>query len=87
VANRRCCCCRSGSTGGFPKAKALVGTPSAVFEGGSRHTDRYAWGQVAGFDEDAEAFSGGCRRRATEHASLASRSMSLMAVEPIQPPS
>lgn len=23
---------------------------------GSRHTDRYAWGQVAGFDEDAQAF-------------------------------
>jgi hypothetical protein len=64
--------------GGFPKAKALVGTPNAVFEGwlevdgsavavdgwrgsqnhnwGSRHTDRYAWGQVAGFDEDADAF-------------------------------
>jgi hypothetical protein len=23
---------------------------------GSRHTDRYAWGQVAGFDEEPEAF-------------------------------
>ena len=63
---------------GFPKAKALVGRPNAVFEGslvvdgervpvegwqgsqnhnwGSQHTDRYAWGQVAGFDEDGEAF-------------------------------
>lgn len=57
---------------GFPKAKALVGRPNAVFNGtitvdgaataiadwigsqnhnwGARHTDRYAWGQVAGFD-------------------------------------
>jgi len=63
---------------GFPKAKALVGTPNAVFRGaitvdgrrfpienwkgsqnhnwGSRHTDSYAWGQVAGFDDDPEAF-------------------------------
>lgn len=63
---------------GFPKAKALVGFPNAVFRGwltvdgqkieidgwkgsqnhnwGSRHTDSYAWGQVAGFDEDADAF-------------------------------
>lgn len=62
----------------FPKAKALVGSPNAVFRGtltvdghaiaiddwkgsqnhnwGSRHTDSYAWGQVAGFDDDAEAF-------------------------------
>ena len=23
---------------------------------GSRHTDRYAWGQVAGFDEQPDAF-------------------------------
>jgi hypothetical protein len=64
--------------GGFPKAKALVGTPGAVFRGavsvdgearaidgwvgsqnhnwGSRHTDRYAWGQVAGFDGVPESF-------------------------------
>jgi len=63
---------------GFPKAKALVGSPNAVFDGtlrvddrevvvngwvgsqnhnwGLQHTDRYAWGQVAGFDEDPEAF-------------------------------
>jgi hypothetical protein len=62
----------------FPKAKALVGTPNAVYMGtlvvdgqqidvdgwrgsqnhnwGSRHTDRYAWGQVAGFDNAADAF-------------------------------
>lgn len=64
--------------GGFPKAKALVGKPNAVYTGklrvdgdeipidgwqgsqnhnwGSRHTDRYAWGQVAGFDNAPEAF-------------------------------
>jgi len=64
--------------GGFPKAKALVGTPHAVYSGsllvdgetvevdgwvgsqnhnwGSQHTDRYAWGQVAGFDNDPDAF-------------------------------
>lgn len=64
--------------GGFPKAKAVVGTPHAVYRGsllvdgeavevdgwvgsqnhnwGSRHTDRYAWGQVAGFDGDPGAF-------------------------------
>lgn len=64
--------------GGFPKAKALVARPNAVFTGtltvdgceiaidgwrgsqnhnwGSRHTDRYAWGQVAGFDNAPEAF-------------------------------
>ena len=63
---------------GFPKAKALVGTPNAVFDGrltvdgekievaswvgsqnhnwGSRHTDAYAWGQVAGFDDAPDAF-------------------------------
>jgi hypothetical protein len=63
---------------GFPKAKALVGQPRAVFAGsvtvddvrqsidgwvgsqnhnwGSRHTDRYAWGQVAGFDGAPDAF-------------------------------
>jgi hypothetical protein len=63
---------------GFPKAKALVGSPLAVFNGqltvngqahdingwvgsqnhnwGSRHTDRYAWGQVAGFDDHPNAF-------------------------------
>lgn len=65
-------------SGGFPKAKALVAQPNAVFSGtltvdgreidikgwrgsqnhnwGSRHTDRYAWGQVAGFDNAPEAF-------------------------------
>lgn len=63
---------------GFPKAKALVGTPLALYEGlltvdgtpvqvegwvgsqnhnwGSRHTDDYAWGQVAGFDNAPQAF-------------------------------
>jgi len=63
---------------GFPKAKALVGMPNAVYTGtltvdgreiqidgwkgsqnhnwGSRHTDRYAWGQVAGFDNAPDAF-------------------------------
>ncbi|OGI64087.1 MAG: hypothetical protein A2W18_07325 [Candidatus Muproteobacteria bacterium RBG_16_60_9] len=62
----------------FPKAKALVGTPNAVFDGavsvngaaadvrgwvgsqnhnwGSKHTDSYAWGQVAGFDGAPRAF-------------------------------
>ncbi len=57
---------------GFPKAKAVVGSPLCRFRGslevdgqthaidrwlgtqnhnwGPRHTDRYAWGQVAGFD-------------------------------------
>lgn len=62
----------------FPRAKALVNRPLAVFNGslhvdgvalgitdwvgsqnhnwGSRHTDRYAWGQVAGFDEEPHAF-------------------------------
>jgi hypothetical protein len=61
----------------FPSAKALCGTPLAIFHGsvtvndatvpidrwvgtqnhnwGSRHTDRYAWGQVAGFDDDPTA--------------------------------
>lgn len=56
----------------LPKAKALVGTPNAIYKGtitvdgqehaiddwvgsqnhnwGSKHTDYYAWGQVAGFD-------------------------------------
>lgn len=64
--------------GGFPKAKALVGSPLAVFQGevtvddtphaidgwvgsqnhnwGSKHTDAYAWGQVAGFDDAPESF-------------------------------
>jgi len=64
--------------GPFPKAKALVGSPGAVFCGelrvdgeahaidgwvgsqnhnwGSRHTDAYAWGQVAGFDGAPESF-------------------------------
>ncbi len=63
---------------GFPKAKALVGTPNAIFDGtlvvdgetiaverwqgsqnhnwGSRHTDTYAWGQVAGFDDAPDTF-------------------------------
>ncbi|TAK18134.1 MAG: hypothetical protein EPO40_37825 [Myxococcaceae bacterium] len=65
-------------SGPFPKAKALVGSPLAVFRGelrvddeahaieswvgsqnhnwGSRHTDEYAWGQVAGFDDAPESF-------------------------------
>ena len=64
--------------GGFPKAKALVGTPNARYVGtltvdgepvtidgwvgsqnhnwGRRHTDRYAWGQVAGFDGVPDSF-------------------------------
>lgn len=64
--------------GGFPKAKALVGTPLAVYNGmimvdgasisidgwvgsqnhnwGSKHTDLYAWGQVAGFDDAPDVF-------------------------------
>jgi hypothetical protein len=63
---------------GFPKAKAMVGSPGALFHGmlsvsgqninvdgwmgsqnhnwGSKHTDKYAWGQVAGFEEEPEAF-------------------------------
>ena len=69
---------KSMYSGGFPKAKALVTRPNALFTGtltvdgreiaidgwrgsqnhnwGSRHTDRYAWGQVAGFDNAPEAF-------------------------------
>jgi hypothetical protein len=65
-------------SGGFPKAKSLVGSPNARYRGalevdgvpveiddwigsqnhnwGERHTDLYAWGQVAGFDEDPTAF-------------------------------
>jgi hypothetical protein len=64
--------------GGFPKAKSLVGSPLARFDGtvtvgareilvdgwlgsqnhnwGSRHTDRYAFGQVAGFDGAPDTF-------------------------------
>lgn len=64
--------------GGFPKAKLLVGSPLARYQGslkvgereididgwvgsqnhnwGSRHTDRYAWGQVAGFDDAPDVF-------------------------------
>src|SRR5262245_2301740 len=64
--------------GGFPKAKSLVGSPLARFDGtvnvgnrevivdgwlgsqnhnwGSRHTDRYAFGQVAGFDDAPDTF-------------------------------
>ncbi len=63
---------------GFPKAKALVARPMALFNGtirvdgktlriskwtgsqnhnwGSRHTDHYAWGQVAGFDNSPGTF-------------------------------
>jgi hypothetical protein len=63
---------------GFPKAKALVGVPNAIYNGtltvdgatvaidgwqgsqnhnwGSQHTDRYAWGQVAGFDNAPDSF-------------------------------
>jgi len=62
----------------IPKAKALVGSPNAVYSGsltvagnevpvegwigsqnhnwGSKHTDRYAWGQVAGFDDEPASF-------------------------------
>jgi len=62
----------------LPRAKALVGTPNAIFSGklfvdgnqidvdgwrgsqnhnwGRRHTDRYAWGQVAGFDNAPGSF-------------------------------
>lgn len=62
----------------LPRAKALVGTPNAIYSGtlrvdgetiaidgwrgsqnhnwGRRHTDRYAWGQVAGFDNAPESF-------------------------------
>jgi hypothetical protein len=62
----------------FPKAKAMVGTPNATFNGsmmvngesvpidrwigsqnhnwGEKHTDSYAWGQVAGFDNAPDAF-------------------------------
>ncbi|MGI5404925.1 hypothetical protein ACQEVG_36790 [Streptomyces sp. CA-135486] len=65
-------------TGGFPKAKSLVGVPLAVYDGtltvngltigiegwtgsqnhnwGSRHTDYYAFGQIAGFDEEPDSF-------------------------------
>lgn len=65
-------------TAPVPKAKALVGSPSAVFNGtlrigdeevdvggwvgsqnhnwGSKHTDAYAWGQVAGFEDEPGAF-------------------------------
>ena len=64
--------------GGFPKAKSLVGTPLARYDGqltvddrtidvngwvgsqnhnwGSQHTDYYAFGQVAGFDESPDTF-------------------------------
>ena len=64
--------------GDFPKAKSLVGTPNAHYNGrlsvgdqtvevsnwvgsqnhnwGERHTDHYAWGQVAGFDNDPDVF-------------------------------
>lgn len=62
----------------IPKAKALIGSPNAVYSGslkidgeeipidgwvgsqnhnwGSKHTDRYAWGQVAGFDDEPDTF-------------------------------
>ncbi|MBW2563478.1 MAG: hypothetical protein JRE29_05495 [Deltaproteobacteria bacterium] len=62
----------------LPKAKALVGTPNAVYKGtlyvngkeiviqdwigsqnhnwGSKHTDQYSWGQIAGFDNVPDAF-------------------------------
>jgi hypothetical protein len=64
--------------GGFPKAKSLVGSPLARYNGelvvgrrrltvngwtgsqnhnwGIRHTDRYAFGQVAGFDDAPDSF-------------------------------
>ncbi len=69
---------RSMYARGFPRAKAVVVAPNAIFDGwleidgervavegwrgsqnhnwGSRHTDRYAWGQVAGFDDAPDAF-------------------------------
>ena len=69
---------RSSYARGFPRAKAVVAVPNAVFDGwleidgarlaiegwrgsqnhnwGSRHTDRYAWGQVAGFDGAPDVF-------------------------------
>ena len=62
----------------FPRAKAVVAVPGAVYDGwleidgarlaidgwrgsqnhnwGSRHTDRYVWGQVAGFDGAPDVF-------------------------------
>jgi hypothetical protein len=62
----------------LPKAKALVGSPNAMYHGtitvdghvievdawqgsqnhnwGTRHTDSYAWAQVAGFDDAPDAF-------------------------------
>jgi len=65
-------------SGKFPKAKACVPLPMAVFNGtltvdgsqikvenwvgsqnhnwGSKHTDLYAWGQVAGFDNSRASF-------------------------------
>jgi hypothetical protein len=65
-------------TKALPKAKSLVGHPSAIYRGtldvdgevitvddwvgsqnhnwGSKHTDEYAWGQVAGFDSHPETF-------------------------------
>jgi hypothetical protein len=64
--------------GGIPKAKNLVGTPLATYQGeldvngrtievrdwvgsqchnwGSKHTDHYAFGQVAGFDDAPGSF-------------------------------
>lgn len=64
--------------GGFPKAKLLVGSPLAAYNGkimvnnkpveiinwigsqnhnwGIKHTDNYAWGQVAGFDNSPGSF-------------------------------
>ncbi len=69
---------RSYYESAFPKAKILVGTPNARFDGvvsvngaavdvkswagsqnhnwGSKHTDSYAWGQVAGFDGAPRTF-------------------------------
>lgn len=65
-------------SGGFPKAKVLVGKPSLLLNGfiklennkidlkdwkgsqnhnwGPKHTDQYAWGQVAGFDGEEGSF-------------------------------
>ncbi len=64
--------------GGFPKAKALVGSPNAIYSGslvvdgerieidgwegshnhnwGLKHTDKYGWAQVAGFDGEPGSF-------------------------------
>ncbi|WP_329110232.1 hypothetical protein OG792_15060 [Micromonospora sp. NBC_01699] len=69
---------RSMYSGGFPKAKSLVGAPLSSYSGtltvngaqididdwigsqnhnwGSQHTDYYAFGQIAGFDDAPDSF-------------------------------